>query len=1310
MQVNHKLMKKVLLSIIIPVVFSVLSAQSIRVTWDSSETIDYGTYRKTYPKSSAIGISFEGNNSVISYSGRSNGQKFQISNLNWEKVTDKELFDLNRLQLPEIEEKGISYFFDHNENTEYYNVRISGFKFDHGTVYRLSSFSLTSSGATAKTSAPTSKFGTMDNPLKSGTFYKIKVDTTGIFKITSKFLADNGINPANVNPQNFRIYGNGGIPLPEFNQDFKYNALQENAIQVVGESDGVWNEDDYALFYAQGPNVFNVYRNNVVNENRRTDTRGDRSMHLKNIYEDHAYYFINFDLGPGKRVMDEDLSVPSTLISRFDDYQFVDTDKTNLLKIGRVWVADPFTSSKSVTFKTRSAIKPQDIIHYRTSVVGFRAQNNSIAYNINGQNQTTYNLPNDAQLYIKLTTFSGTASNLSGNTLTLNFSPTITANPNGLFYLDYAEVLYKEDLIFNGQQMNFRSYDITENSAALYGFSMSSASMAEQIWDVSDITNAKRKINKSGNNSVFNFGYNANSPYFSNEFVAFKNTAAYEPTFVGRIDNQDLYGLNNIDYLIITSREMMADAERLANHHKNKNGFNTAVVDVEKVYNEFSSGSKDITAIRDFVTRLHTQTGNLKYVLLIGDSSYDYKDLTTNNDNIIISYQSENSSGFDSSFVTDDYFVMTKPQTSASIFQNLPDLPIGRLPASNTSEAKLLVDKTLAYYNGLPGQSTPFGEWRMRLDFVVDDDFDGGIPFHNEMNSALVSGFETTAERQEYNVKKDYLDSFAPEASAGGQRYPQVNQLISSAAGNSLYLFYFGHGGINGWAQERVLTLDEIQAFNNFTPVYSRFPMVSTITCEFTLWDEPEVQSAGEQVLKHKTGGAATMITSSRAIGVPYGRSFTKLFTEEIFRLYNNDFISLGEAHLKAKIRKGFDSNHFKVNYLGDPAMKLSRPKQQLTIDNIESPVKDQLRALDFVKITGRVLQDDGTVDTAFNGRVAINIFDKKLNKTTLNNDKVAGLNPVLKYVEEGSAIVKSSGKAVNGNYTVEFYVPKDINYELGSGRILAYADNFETAKSEAVDVYTNQPVQIGGINENGLNDDTPPKVHLFMNNTSFADGGITDQNPMLLACITDDTGINSAGSGIGHDITVYLDGEIVNTVILNDFFTSGDGNGCTNASLADYQKGSVTYPFRNLKPGPHQLTFKVWDINNNSTTATLNFTVKDEAEQKLVINKLLNWPNPFTDKTYVHFEHNCDDILDVNVQIYTITGRLVRTLSVPVSSEPFMEGFRTPRQAIEWDGRDDFGSTVGKGTYIYKVLVRSQNQDKCKGSATAVEKMVVLK
>lgn len=1289
-------------TLVLMLIFSALGySQNIQLTWQSSTVIDYGAEKIAVPFFSNEGFSYENGNIYYSIDFKNSDKRYKIQNPKWEKVSQKDIFDLDSSKLPSEDQSFFNVYFNKYDNTNTGYLKVPALKSVKGETFRLISFDITNDNSPVQKNN-VNKVGTTENPLKSGTFYKIKVDKSGIFKITKQFLTQNGINPANINPKNFRIYGNGGLMLPEFNGDPRYSALQENAIQVVGEEDGTWDDNDYALFYAQGPNGYNLYSKSNGKGFKRTETRDDNANNFINIYDQYSYYFINFDIGEGKRVQNMDTPLSSTLISRYDAYQYINEEKFNLMKFGRIWTGDSFTDAKSLSFTTNSPIQSSDQILYRARIIGYNSQGNNAVFSINGQQNTTIN--NGSTEYEKLL-YLGTVSNLSGNQLTINITPNISANPNGRFYFDYAEVQYKEDLKFNGQQMNFRSFGIMEGSGANYGFTISNTSGLEQVWEVSDITNVSRKVNKSGSNTAFNFGYQANNTVFNNEFVAFNNSAAYVPEFMGKTDNQDLSGLQNIEYLMIAPTEFIGHAQRLANYYQGK--YNVAVVDVNKIYNEFSSGSKDITAIRDFATKLNTPAGTLKYIFILGDSSYDFRGIAKPGSDIIPSYQSEESGSLASSYVTDDYYGMTQPQSSSSssvsLYNYLPDIPVGRLPAANLSEAKLLIDKTLAYYNSLSGQSTPFGEWRMKLDFVVDDDYDT-IPFHNTVNTALVHNFESGTQRKEYNVRKLYLDAFPAEVSAGGQRYPQVNQAISNDVGNSLFLLYFGHGGINGWAQERVLTIDEIKNFSNYSNVYSRFPLVSTITCEFTLWDDPDTFSAGEQFIKSKQGGAATMITSSRKIGVSYGVSFTDMFINHIFYIQNDDFLNLGDAFLKAKLEFKASANHLRVNFLGDPAMKLSRPKRLIEIDQIDSPVPGQIRALDFIKIKGHIKKTDGSLDNAFNGRVVINIFDKRISKKTLNNDHDPKMTPVLEYTEEGSPIVKASGQVVNGNYIVEFYVPKDINYEFGSGRILAYADN------KSYDVFTNQVQQIGGINPDGINDNQPPVAHLYMNNINFANGGITDQNPMLLACVTDDKGINSTGSGVGHDIITYLDGEIINTVVLNDFYFSGEGNGCTNPNLSDYQKGVVTYPFRNLKPGEHQLTFKIWDINNNSTTETLNFIVKDENEQNLIVKRLLNWPNPFTNKTYVQFEHNCDDILDVNVQIYTITGKLVRTLSAAVTAEPFLEGYRTPRTAIEWDGKDDFGDTVGKGTYIFKIFAKSQNQDKCKGSATAVEKMVLLK
>lgn len=1294
-------MMKLVYTLITLFIGTFLYSQQINISWNGSTEYDFGITKKNLPNFKTnfneIKSSFDKNTIFLNLHQKVNVENLEITNLNWQNVSKKDLYDLSPLLLPEEEFKSISY--QNTKNGSFVNIAINLFKRDGDIVKRLTSFTLTRNNQTRNTTNRV-EVGTTENPLANGTFYKIKADSTGIFKITYQFLQQNGMNPANINPQNFRIYGNGGVMLPEYNQDTKYASLQENAIEIIGGEDGVWNEQDYALFYVQGADGYNLYDNTNGNGYKRRENRTDRANHLKNIYDNAAYYFINFDIGSGKRIATDDNTLPVNLITTYDAYQFIDNDEINLLKLGRTWVENtPFIDAKTITFDTASPLSSTQDVKYRAKIIAYQSQGNSVDFSINNQNSTTLSIGN-ANFFPVI--YTGTITGISGQNINFDITPNISANPNGNFYLDYAEVQYKQPLSFNGSQMNFRDFSINSGSAQRYGFSLSNASSVDQVWDVTDITNAKKVTNK-GNSSNFKFGYVANNAYFNNEFIAFKNDAAYEPTFIGQISNQNLSGLQNIDYIIITQPEMIAQAQRLADYHETKNNFTTAVVDVNKIYNEFSSGSQDLTAIRDFITHLNTPNGTLKYVLLLGDTSFDYKNVYDNNDNIIFGYQSEESGGFINSYITDDYIVMTSPQTTSYISNIIPDVPVGRLPASNNSQAKELIDKTLAYYNALPGQSSPFGIWRLKLDFVADDDKDGGIPFHTIMNNNIQQTFETGTDKPEYNIKKLYLDAYNAESSAGGQRYPTVNQAIANDMGNALFLFYFGHGGPYGWAQERVLSTDEINTFNNFSSVYSRFPLVSTITCEFALWDNPDVFSAGEQVIKKENGGAATMITSSRALRVSYGISFTGGFINEVFELNgNNDFETLGNAFLEARSNYGANTDHLKVNFLGDPAMKLSRPKKLIQIDEIITPTPNLIRALDFVTIKGHVNANDGTLDTNFNGKVVVNIFDKIINKSTLNND--GNLTPILNYIEEGGAIVKTAGVVENGVFEVKFYVPNDINYTIGEGRILTYADNGE------FDVFNNMAYQIGDINPDGLDDNEPPRVKLYMNNTNFANGGITNTKPMLLACLTDDTGINATGSGVGHDITVYLDGQIINTIVLNDYYAPGEGNGCKAPSLEEFQKGSVTYPFRNLEPGQHTLTFKVWDINNNSTTETLDFIVRDPNEENLVIKRLLNWPNPFTNKTYIQFEHNCDDILEVHVQIYTITGKLVRSIHQMVSAEPYLEGYRTPSQAIEWDGKDDFGNSVGKGTYIYKVFIKGTNAEQCKGNAQAIEKMVILK
>ncbi|MFC3161171.1 hypothetical protein ACFOEQ_24470 [Chryseobacterium arachidis] len=488
---------------------SMFWSQRVSIEWDGSKIRDYGDTKLNLPNFKNEGFSFSQNNIFITTKQQVGENQLKVSNMVWENVSGKDLFSLSRDLIPENEVKDITYY--NLEGGRYASINVSVFKKINGQVQRLSSFEI-SPGNGSNNIGNTLKVGTTNNPLSTGNFYKIRVDKSGIFKITKQFLQDNGINPSSVNPKNFRIYGNGGIMLPEHNQDVKYSALQENAIQVVGEDDGVWNDNDYALFYAQGPNGYNLYNTSNGNGFKRRETRTYATENVKNIYEDYSYYYINFDKGPGKRVQPVDVNLPTTpLITRFDNYQVINNDQKNLMKVGRTWVEDtPFITDKAVSFTTASPIQAGDAIRYKAQVIGYKSQKNKLTYDINTQNPVPFTVPEPDQgstYEFHPMTYQGIITGLSGNQITFNLKPDITLNPNGTFYPDYFEVQYKDNLNFNGTQMSFRDFSLVSGSNTNYGFSMTNAASAEQIWDVTDITNANRRVNKAAGNTTFNFGY-----------------------------------------------------------------------------------------------------------------------------------------------------------------------------------------------------------------------------------------------------------------------------------------------------------------------------------------------------------------------------------------------------------------------------------------------------------------------------------------------------------------------------------------------------------------------------------------------------------------------------------------------------------------------------------------------------------------------------------------------------------------------------------------------------------------------------------
>lgn len=1271
-------------------------AQTITINWDGIKNFYYSTEQvKKYPFFTNDNYSIDEGIPTLYYAEKTdfNGDVY-LTNLQWQPIEKSQLGDTPLDFIPD--DNIFSASITKSRDQKFISVTIKTLKKTGNTIFKLVSFTIEKKNTYGKNFSYGESFLNVESVLKNGSWYKIKIAKTGIYKIDRNFLQSLGINCNSLDPKTIRIFGNGGRMLPEPTSSFRYDNLKENAIFVHGENDGIFDSNDYVLFYGQGPDYW---------------IRNSKVKHKKNIYEDYAYYFININQTAGKRIQSNPYKAPNAKVYvDYDDHQFFEDDRLNLNQLGKIWVDENLAlkNQKEIHFPVHDLV-PGSSITWKYAWVSRNGINGKINVSYNDNPVFSSILrpsPNEIDFAIGSQTQTITPTN---NQLKFTLGFDNSANPSAEFYPDYFEVLYKQKLKFNGSQMNFRTFDPIEDGK-IYGFTFVPSEDFE-VWDVSDVVNAK-KLERSAN--AFTYSYQLLSTNFKNEMIAFKHSAAYIPEVVGKISNQALHSISDVDYIVITVPEFVSQAIRIKNLHQSKNRLKVEVVTVNQIYNEFSSGGQDLTAIRDFLRYLYKKdNGKLKYVLLLGSASYDYKNKTGTGHNLIPTYQSYNSTGLNYSYATDDFITILDDDEAnligedANLSATQLDIAVGRMIAKNLSEATACVDKSVKYDNGKAPQGTPFGNWRLNASVIVDIDSDNN--FHKKIEETIAQNiFDKSL--KEYTLKKLYIDSYNADYTTGGARFPQVNEAIKAAFNNgNLVINYFGHGGTLSLSQYRLFSKEDVNSLSNFNRDFSRLPLFITISCDVSVWDNPSLNSLGDLLYLKKNGGANSMITTNRALSIYYGLNMNPIIMKNIFtkKTESNQYIALGEA-LRLSKKEILSGESRKINLFGDPAQSLVYPKRKIKVTKINGLDADHfsgvIKALDFITIEGQVLNENGNVDPSFSGNIQTVLYDKPVDKKTLNNFNYNSLKPPLEYKEQVNAIYKGGSQVKDGNFKIEFYVPKDINYDIGEGKLLLYAYN-----SEIDALYFKNDLKIGDINPNGINDSEGPKIGLYMNNLNFANGGITDRSPYLLACVTDSTGINSTGLGIGHDITGVLNNNVNGTIILNDFYTGGESSPCLNPNLKDYQKGKVWYRLENLETGNHSIKFKVWDINNNSSSATLDFLVVDNGDQGLIIKKLLNWPNPFTTKTFFHFEHNCPDILDVQVQIFTVSGKLVKTINKTVTSQPFNEGYRTDKFGIEWDGLDDFGDKIGKGVYIYRVKIKGTSEF-CKGSVSQVEKLVILK
>ena len=1104
--------------------------------------------------------------------------------------------------------------------------------------------------------------------LANGNWFKFSVDTTGVFKIDKTLLQQIGISTNNLNPKKIHIYGNGGNLLPEFNGDVRYDDLQENAIYIEGEDDNSFDANDFILLYAKGPHSWEV------------DINTNNVSHKQNIYSDKAYYFITVNDNNGKRIQ----SAPSvtgttvTQLTSFNDYIFYEKETTNLFAAGRRWLGEEFSVENQQTFQIPfpNAIQNEPL-EIKVSAVAVSGLTSSMQVNVNSQDLFNLN-------FGAITSGSTLASERAGSESITNSSAIVDVsldfnnggNPSARAYLDFIEVSGKKKLIAGDFQFSFRSFEAA-NTSGIVEYQIQNSQNIFQIWEVSDPTNVSNIANESSSSTIFSFKANGGD---LKEYIVVHQNDFYLPEAVSNasVENQNLHALKDINYLLITSNEFVEQAQRIANYHIENSGLTAKVVILDKIYNEFSSGSKDITGIRDFIKHVYetnsTDDAKLKYVCFFGDASYDYKDRILANNNIVPVYLSDESYNLASSFVTDDFFGMLEDSEGTMSSSHSIDVATGRIPVSTQQQATDVVDKILRDYN-----VDSFGDWRNTVTLLADD-IDANSDISIQPGVEIIAD-DIKVNKPVFNINKIYADAYVQQNSSGGERYPTVKAAITTAIETGTLVFdYFGHGGEDGFAQERFLDIPQVKGFDN----ENTLPLFITVTCEFSRFDNPTRISAGEFAFWNTTGGAASMITTTREVFISVGQAFNKRLMAILLE-FNNEDLTIAESLVKTKNNYS-NFQKFFIYYFGDPVKKLAIPKPNIRITKMNgvdiTQSLDTLKALSKVSFEGVVTDNLNNILTDFNGNLSTTVYDKPIDKSTLDNDNF-GIIEV--FDSQESKLFRGLASVENGNFSFEFIVPRDVKIAYGKGKLSFYATDATFDKSGF-----NSDVIVGGINENAPEDTIGPEIQLFMNDESFLDGANTNASPNLIAKLADLSGINTSVTAVDHDIVGILDGDESNPIILNDFYQT---------ELDDFTRGKVVFRLRDLSVGPHTLKLKAWDTYNNSSETILNFVVVSDTN--ISLDNVLNYPNPFVNYTEFWFNHNKpNESLQVQVQIFTISGKLIKTINQLVQTTGNLS------RNISWNGIDDFGNRIGKGVYVYKLKVTSTVSNI---SSEKYEKLVIL-
>ena len=1069
--------------------------------------------------------------------------------------------------------------------------------------------------------------------LADGHWVKIRVSESGVCRMSFSELRSAGLEPSQV-----RVFGYGGA---QKEQDFSKPNI-DDLPQVP-----VYVGEDYILFYVQGPISWTY--------------NGSRFAHTRNTYSDFGYYLLSDDAGDMLLFPEaEAVSGSPTDVTYYSYYQVQDIDSVNLIDRtgvsggGRTFYGEQFAAGQTRTFTFSTPYANGDNSSVYIDMAANAATTSTVKAKLNNTSSKSIyisSIPDHYTFGVAGTISMNGASEEQNQRVTIQF---VNSNASALAWLNYIEITTPSELVMTGSYMGIRSL-VNRNTTNPVRFLLRNTTASTQIWDVTDLAAIQRMPTTMVDDQLAWVGTQADGVH---EYIAVNTdgTKFVQAEVVGEVKNQNLHALSNIDYIIICPEGYEDVSEDLAKAHEAKQAITYAIVTDQQVYNEFSSGTPDATAYRWLMKMLYDRAKNgigqqPRWLLLMGHGTFDNRKLLRNSGtSLLLTYQSKNSVNEIKAYATDDYFAYLDDNEGTIDTQGRMDIGVGRLPVESLDEARTTVDKLIQYI-----RNEQTGKWKNQLVYLADDGENGTHTETAEKSAELVR-----IKNPDFIVHKIFLDAYPQEVNASGESYPLAkNRVLNLLKNGVLFFNYSGHGGYNAITNESILNLKDIAGMTNKNQAFWLFA-----TCNFAQCDAGK-RSAAETAVLNPKGGAIGILAATRTVYASQNTNLNRSVCDTLFGhsdVFHYD-MTLGEAISIGKNLLGSDENKLAYVLLGDPCMRLNYP----TDYHVETLTEmDTLNALSVQHVEGRIIDEDLNTVSDFNGKVDITIYDKMQSIPTRDNDNAGGDPRVIAYNDYPNTIFSGATDVKDGLFNYTFMVPKDIRYNFDNGRIVYYAvtaDSLETA--EAVGHF--EQFIIGGTGSTVAIDTIGPEMEIYLNSPAFRNGDKTYATPRFFANLYDKNGINTAGAGIGHDLMLIIDDDPKMIYSLNEYFTAANNS---------YQAGQVSYLMEELANGPHSLTFRAWDLLNNSTTKSLNFIV--EAGLDPSIYNVTTYPNPVQQSGVVHLIVNYDqpdELIETEIYLYNTAGQMVYSHK---QDNPDAVSINLPSLGLN------------TGVYIYSVKIKS--------------------